>query len=116
MTGLFNTWYLRAGEAQARVVLADLGDPRADEAAGRLTAEGLAVVVEPIVDGDDPMVAPVVAAARSAGLDPDDPVVAAAVLVRAGLADAAVAGAARPTADVLRAGLRWWALQPGCRL
>ncbi len=106
MTGLFNTWYLRAGEAQARVVLADLGDPRADEAAGRLTAEGLAVVVEPIVDGDDPMVAPVVAATRSAGLDPDDPVVAAAVLVRAGLADAAVAGAARPTADVLRAGLR----------
>ena len=106
MTGLFNTWYLRAGEAQARVVLADLGDPRADEAAGRLAAEGLAVVVEPVVDGDDPMVAPVVAAARSAGLDPDDPVVAAAVLVRAGLADAAVAGAARPTADVLRAGLR----------
>ncbi len=106
MTGLFNTWYLRAGEAQARVVLADLGDPRADEAAGRLAAEGLAVVVEPVVDGDDPMVAPVVAATRSAGLDPDDPVVAAAVLVRAGLADAAVAGAARPTADVLRAGLR----------
>ncbi len=106
MTDLFNTWYLRAGEAQARVVLADLGDPRADEAAGRLAAEGLAVVVEPVVDGDDPMVAPVVAATRSAGLDPDDPVVAAAVLVRAGLADAAVAGAARPTADVLRAGLR----------
>ncbi|MDP6063148.1 MAG: hypothetical protein QGF42_08960, partial [Acidimicrobiales bacterium] len=98
MTDLFNTWYLRAGEAQARVVLADLGDPRADEAAGRLAAEGLAVVVEPVVDGDDPMVAPVVAATRSAGLDPDDPVVAAAVLVRAGLADAAVAGAARPTA------------------
>ncbi len=106
MTDLFNTWYLRAGEAQARVVLADLGDPRADEAAGRLAAEGLAVVVEPVVDGDDPMVAPVVAATRSAGLDPYDPVVAAAVLVRAGLADAAVAGAARPTADVLRAGLR----------
>ncbi len=116
MTDLQHTWYSRAVESPARVVLADLGDPRADEAAGRLAAEGLAVVVEPVVDGDDPMVAPVVAAARSAGLDPDDPVVAAAVLVRAGLADAAVAGAGRPTADVLRAGLRVVGVAPGVSL
>ncbi|MAG04501.1 MAG: recombinase [Acidimicrobiaceae bacterium] len=116
MTGLANTWYSRAAESPARVVLADLGDPRADEAAGRLADEGLAVVVEPVVDRDDPMLAPVVAAARSAGLDPDDPVVAAAVLVRAGLADAAVAGATRPTADVLRAGLRVIGVAPGVSL
>lgn len=116
MTGLVNTWYSRAAESPARVVLADLGDPRADEAAGRLTDEGLAVVVEPVVDRDEPMLAPVVAAARSAGLDSDDPVVAAAVLVRAGLADAAVAGATRPTADVLRAGLRVIGVAPGVSL
>lgn len=116
MTGLANTWYSRAAESPARVVLADLGDPRADEAAGRLTDEGLAVVVEPVVDRDEPMLAPVVAAAHSAGLDSDDPVVAAAVLVRAGLADAAVAGATRPTADVLRAGLRVIGVAPGVSL
>lgn len=116
MTGLVNTWYSRAAESPARVVLADLGDPRADEAAGRLTDEGLAVVVEPVVDRDEPMLAPVVAAARSAGLDSDDPVVAAATLVRAGLADAAVAGATRPTADVLRAGLRVIGAAPGVSL
>ncbi|MBS1264487.1 MAG: Ethanolamine utilization protein EutD [Acidimicrobiaceae bacterium] len=116
MTGLVNTWYSRAAESPARVVLADLGDPRADEAAGRLTDQGLAVVVEPVVDRDEPMLAPVVAAARSAGLDSDDPVVAAATLVRAGLADAAVAGATRPTADVLRAGLRVIGAAPGVSL
>jgi len=50
------------------------------------------------------------------GLDPDDPVVAAAVLVRAGEADAAVAGATRPSADVLRAGLRVLGTAPGTDL
>ena len=114
--GLLNTWYSRAVESPARVVLADLGDPRADEAAGRLTDKGLAVVVEPVVDCADPTIAQMVAAARSAGLDPDDPVVAAAVLVRAGHADAAVAGATRPTADVLRAGLRGMGVAPGVSL
>jgi Phosphotransacetylase len=74
------------------------------------------VVVEPVVDCADPTIAQMVAAARSAGLDPDDPVVAAAVLVRAGHADAAVAGATRPTADVLRAGLRVMGVAPGVSL
>ena len=47
-------WYERAAADPARVVLADLGDPRADEAAALLRDEGLAVVVEPVVDpGDD---------------------------------------------------------------
>ena len=65
MMGLLNTWYSRAVESPARVVLADLGDPRADEAAGRLTDKGLAVVVEPVVDCADPTIAQMVAAARS---------------------------------------------------
>ncbi|MBC8194586.1 MAG: recombinase [Acidimicrobiia bacterium] len=106
----------RAAGDPARVVLADLGDPRADAAAARLRDAGLAVVVDPVLDGDDPMVGPVVEVARGAGLDPDDPVVAATILVRAGRADAAVAGATRPTADVLRAGLRVMGVSPGASL
>ena len=98
-------WYERAVSAPARVVLADLGDPRADLAAARLRADGLAVVVEPVVDLGDPAMADAVARATTAGLDPGDPVVAAAVLVASGGADAGVAGATRSTADVVRAGL-----------
>lgn len=102
-------WYERAAADPARVVLADLGDPRADEAAALLRDEGLAVVVEPVVDPGDVDCGPAIAA----GLDPADPVVAATLLVRSGRADAAVAGATRPTADVVRAGLRVLGMAPG---
>ena len=98
-------WYERAASAPARVVLADLGDPRADAAADRLRTEGLAVVVEPVVDPADPAMVAAVARAAAAGLNPGDPVVAAAVLIASGGADAGVAGATRPTAEVVRAGL-----------
>ena len=97
----------------ARVVLADLGDPRADFAAIELVDEGLAQPLHPIVDRDDDRQAEAVARAESAGLDIDDPVVAATVLVRSGVADAAVAGASRSTADVLRAGLKVLGVAPG---
>ena len=98
-------WYERAASAPARVVLADLGDPRADAAAARLRTEGLAVVVEPVVDPADPTMVAAVARAAAAGLNPGDPVVAAAVLIASGGADAGVAGATRPSAEVVRAGL-----------
>lgn len=98
-------WYQRAVASPPRVVLADLGDPRADVAADRLRADGLAVVVEPVVDLADPAMAAAVARATTAGLDPGDPVVAAAILVASGGANAGVAGATRPSADVIRAGL-----------
>jgi len=97
----------------ARVVLADLGDPRADAAASVLVGGGLTIPVDPVLDRSVGAVADAAAHAEAGGLDPDDPVVAAAVLVRAGAADAAVAGATRPTADVLRAGLRVLGLAPG---
>ena len=99
----------RAGVDPARVVLADLGDPRADEAAARLRGDGLAVIVEPVVDPGDEACGPAIAA----GLDPADPIVAATLLVRSGWADAAVAGATRPSADVLRAGLKVLGVAPG---
>ena len=105
-TPIVADWYARAAADPARVVLADAGDPRADEATARLIDEGLAVPVPPEVDPTDVRQDEAVARAIEAGLDPDDPVVAATVLVRSGVADAAVAGATRPTADVVRAGLR----------
>ena len=101
--------YERASADPARVVLADLGDPRADEAAARLRDEGLAAIVEPVVDPGDQACGPAIAA----GLDPADPVVAATLLVRSGRADAAVAGATRPSPDVVRAGLKVLGVAPG---
>ncbi|HBA94255.1 MAG TPA: recombinase, partial [Acidimicrobiaceae bacterium] len=75
-----------------------------------------AVPIHPVLDRSVGAVADAAAHAEARGLDPDDPVVAAAVLVRAGEADAAVAGATRPSADVLRAGLRVLGTAPGTDL
>jgi phosphotransacetylase len=113
MTDLLESWHAQAAVNPARVVLADLGDPRADVAAARLTADGLVDVVAPVLDRADAGILATADAAVRQGLDPDDPVVAAAILVRAGMADAAVAGATRPSADVLRAGLNVLGVAPG---
>ena len=113
MTDLLESWHAQAAVNPARVVLADLGDPRADAAAARLTADGLVDVVAPVLDRADARILTTADAAVRQGLDPDDPVVAAAILVRAGMADAAVAGATRPSADVLRAGLNVLGVAPG---
>ncbi|SUZ81078.1 uncharacterized protein METZ01_LOCUS33932, partial [marine metagenome] len=112
-SGVLADWHARAATDPARVVLADLGDPRADAAASVLVGGGLTIPVDPVLDRSVGAVADAAAHAEAGGLDPDDPVVAAAVLVRAGVVDAAVAGATRPTADVLRAGLRVLGLAPG---
>ena len=104
--GVLAGWHARAALDPARIVLADLGDARADMAATRLGAEGLAIVIPPVLDRSIAAVVAGAAHAEARGLDPDDPVVAAAVLVRTGEADAAVAGATRPSADVVRAGLK----------
>ena len=113
MTDLLESWHAQAAVNPARVVLADLGDPRADAAAARLRAAGLVDVVAPVLDRADAGILTTADAAVRQGLDPDDPVVAAAILVRAGMADAAVAGATRPSADVLRAGLNVLGVAPG---
>jgi phosphate acetyltransferase len=113
MTDLLESWHAQAAVNPARVVLADLGDPRADVAAARLTADGLVDVVAPVLDRADAGILATADAAVRQGLDPDDPVVAAAILVRAGMADAAVAGATRSSADVLRAGLNVLGVAPG---
>ncbi|NNC81659.1 MAG: recombinase [Acidimicrobiales bacterium] len=98
-------WFERAAADPKRIVLADVGDDRAREAADRLRAEGL---VEPIILDDlDLYRTPAVVEAAS-GLERanlDDPLHVATLMVRVGEADGCVAGATRPTADVLRASI-----------
>ena len=89
-------------------MLADGGDPRAAAAARQLRAEGLADAV--LLDDPASFCSPAVRAAadaspRRARIDLDDRLHVAALMVAAGEADACVAGASRPTADVVRAAL-----------
>ena len=117
--GILDDWYVRAAATPRRILLAD-DDPRAHSAAARLRADGLA---EPVVIGRD--LTSLAEAGHDAAialvdeleavtdgpwagrpLDRDDPLVIANALVKTGWAAGAVAGATRPTGDVIRAGLR----------
>ena len=129
MEDLAQGWRARLADWSPRVVLTDGDDPRVAEAARRLAAT---TPVKPVLLSDShpggagvEVLAP--AAARS---DPRivgridealanrwipaheraalacDPLYIGAAAVRAGLADACVGGSARPTADVIRAGIR----------
>jgi len=112
----------RAAAVHGTVVLAEGGDPRVREAANLLETAGTARVV--LLTGrveDDARVdqvadlltqrKPAAVATREAARDAAaDPLRFAAGLVALGQANAAVAGATVPTADVLRAAL--WAIGP----
>lgn len=123
MPGILDRWYERAAADPKTIVLADTGDERALEAARILRADGLANPVVMGVDVDPASVAadPQSAAAISAAaafmpnrpFNPADPLNAAALLVKTGQADGCVAGASRPTADVLRAAIRVLGVAPG---
>ena len=104
---------------RGRIVLPETDDARIVEAARRLRDEGLA---EPILPGppqDDPRLD------EYAALYPGNPKLArrallrplfhAGMMVRAGHADAMLAGAAHPTARVIEAGLMTIGLAPGIR-
>jgi len=104
---IIDRWFEHARHSPRTIVLADGTDERAIAAAERLEADGLA---NPILLDD-------AATHRSAGVeaaaaalakpvDLDDPLAVAVLLVATGEADGCVAGASRPTADVIRAGLR----------
>lgn len=127
MSGLLDQWFERAAATPRRILLADRGDDRAAAAAQRLNAEGLA---DALVVGHDigsladaghapaeELVAELAAVVEGpwAGrpLDVDDPLVIAAALVKTGWAAGCVAGASRPTSDVIRAGLRVLDVAPG---
>ncbi|MGI9621919.1 MAG: phosphate acyltransferase [Acidimicrobiales bacterium] len=99
-------WHDRARQLNAHVVLAD-SDDRAQEAAELLTDRGLARVT--VVGDAETRVSERVreaAAEIEGGADLADPLDVAALMVREGEASAAVGGATRPTADVIRAAIR----------
>ncbi|MGH8482399.1 MAG: phosphate acyltransferase [Nevskiaceae bacterium] len=108
-----------------RVLLPEVQDPRVLEAARLLEADALAV---PVL-GDAPelarfdarvddMLAVLLAKQGVEAVEQarSDPLQRAAVLLKLGAADAAVAGSIATTAQVLRCGLRGVGLAPGVRL
>ena len=129
MEDLAHGWRTRLAGTNPRIVLTDGDDPRTAEAARRLAAT---TPVRPVLLSDslsggggvevlasdaarsDPRIADCIDEALSSRrIPPDeragfagDPLYIGAAAVRAGLADACVGGSARPTADVIRAGLR----------
>lgn len=119
MSGFRAELLRRAAATGRRVVLAEGWDARVGAAADRLLAAGVAVTVlrEPTVR--EPRVAAVTE--LLARRKPDrvgragDAVWFAVGLVALGEADAAVAGATCPTADVVRAGLALLGPAPGMR-
>ena len=119
MTGqpaVVESWFERARAAPVRVALADGRDRRAVAAAERLDREGLAVPV--LIDDPSAFCSPAVRAAAAAceqreRIDLGDPLHVAALMVAAGEASACVAGATRPTPDVVRAALFCIGAAPG---
>ncbi len=105
---LLQRWRAGARRGPLRVVLADGGDRRAAAAAGRLASDAVAVPLL-LHDAAALRTPAVLAAARASAwrerIDTDDPLHVAALMVAAGEADACVAGAGRPTPDVVRAAL-----------
>ena len=136
MEDLAHRWHARLAGARPRVVLTDGDDPRTAEAARQLAAttpvrpvllsgslcggDGVEVLA-PAAARSDPRIADRIGEAlASRGIPADehatfteDPLYIGAAAVRAGLADACVGGSARPTADVIRAGIRIIGLAAG---
>ena len=101
------------------MVLADGDDKRAAEAARCLEAEGLAVPI--LLDEPAAFASPAVQAAAQAStygerIDLGDPLHVAALMVAAGEAEACVAGATRPTPEVVRAALYCIGPAPGVEI
>jgi phosphate acetyltransferase len=109
----------RARHRRGRIVMPESGDERIVEAARRLAALGLAKPILPRDPGSDPRLE------AYAALYPGNPKVAlravrrplfhAGMMVKAGDAEAMLAGAAHPTARVIEAGMMTLGLAPGMR-
>ena len=108
MNDILLQWQEKAKIRPARIVLADLGDQRADEAAQYLIKESIAHIIEPVIDSENALAQ----TAADNGFDPSDPLIAAALLVKSGKADAAVAGATRSTGEVLKTGFQILGVSP----
>jgi phosphotransacetylase len=142
---IIDRWRAAVGGADLLVALPDAEDPRVLQAASRLACDrliaprlfgdaaqiraaarkhGMELPDEIVVDVAEVMSDDTVRATLEAGFSrhPEqisaataDPVCVAAAAVRAGRVHACVAGATRPTPDVLRAGLRVVGLAPGIK-
>lgn len=109
----------RARRRRGRIVLPETGDERIVEAARRLEAEGIAEPILPADPATDPR------REAYAALYPGNPDLAlralrkplffAGMMVKAGDADAMLAGVAHPTARVIEAGMMTIGLAPGIR-
>lgn len=107
IASIIDRWFAEARRHRRTIVLADGGDERAEAAAARLDDQGLAtpILLRDAAAHRTPGVE-AAAAALAKPVDLDDPLAVAVLLVATGEADGCVAGASRPTADVIRAGLR----------
>lgn len=113
---VIESWRDQARICPTRVVLADGRDARAVAAAERLNAEGLVTPV--LMDDPDNFRSDAVCVRAETApfrerIDLDDPLHVAALMVAVGEADGCVAGATRPTPDVVRAALFCIGLAPG---
>ena len=135
MDDLTRGWRTRLDGLSPRVVLTDADDPRTAEAARRLAATTPVIPVllsdtlrahggiEVLAPGENPGIAGCIDEALAARGMPatdraalaGDPLYLGAAAVRTGLADACVGGSARPTADVIRAGIKIIGLAPGVK-
>ncbi len=111
---IIERWFERARRSPRTIVLADGADDRARAAAERLRAEGLLnpILIEDAASHRSPAVE-AVAESLAKPIDLGDPLAVAVSLVASGEADGCVAGATRPTPDVIRAGLRILGTAPG---
>jgi len=113
LSAIQQSWFDRATANPKRIVLADVGDERVRAAADTLRSRGL---VDPVIPEDlDQYRTPevIAAAGKLERADLEDPLHVATLMVRVGQADGCVAGATRPTADVLRASIFLLGVAPG---
>lgn len=104
---VLDRWYERVTADPAKIVLPEGQDPRVREAASILRSEGLAdpIVIHDPAEFVDDRIHDLNAGLRNL-VDLSDPLQVGVLMVAAGDADGCVAGATRPTADIIRAGMR----------
>ncbi len=116
---LLERLYERARQRRGRIVLPETGDERIVEAARRLKQQGLAEAILPPDPASDPRLEAYAAlypgSAKIALRAVKKPLFHAGMMVRAGDADAMLAGVACPTARVIEAGIMTIGLAEGIR-
>jgi phosphate acetyltransferase len=105
----------RARRRPRRIVLPEVEDERIVAAARRLESEGLAQPLFPSSKGKERYIALYPGKPKLAGRALQRPLFHAGMMVKAGDADAMLAGVAHPTARVIEAGLMTIGLAPGIR-